>query len=166
MDMKKWFSQQVGTPITDQEVAEILDVTRKTANKRINGALTADDALKLSGAWKINPVLTLSELGFLTIQDVYDFFEGDGTTLAAATSAQLVKRLAEEELPLTDLVELGAAAKSKLDTMSELAARRRTPTNVTHMFENMDEDVARLGYVADDTPTEPEPGDDDYHDGP
>lgn len=126
MDIKKWFAQQVGTSITDQEVAEILKVTRKTANKRINGALTADDVLKLSEAWSINPVQALQELGFIRIEDVYDFFEGDGTTLAAATTAQLIKRLAEEEMPLTELVSMGAVAKAKLDTMNELQARRRS----------------------------------------
>lgn len=57
------------------------------------------------------------------------------------------------------LVELIRTAEQELnpDTRDDLAARRSNISKV---------DVRGLPYAADDSDTEPEEGDDDYHDGP
>lgn len=57
------------------------------------------------------------------------------------------------------LVELIRTAEQELnpDTRDDLAARRSNISKV---------DVRDLPYAADDSDTEPEEGDDDYHDGP
>lgn len=62
MDIKKWLTETARRPVTDSTIAEILDVTRKTANKRVNEGLTADDLIEVCRSLEINPVIALVEL--------------------------------------------------------------------------------------------------------
>lgn len=61
MDTKKWLAETSHQRITDDVIAKILNVTRKTANKRINDGLPADDLVTISRALDINPVQTLAD---------------------------------------------------------------------------------------------------------
>ena len=44
-----------------------------------------------------------------------DFLDGDGTLLASASVEQLIYQLAEDALPASDKISLGAAAKALVD---------------------------------------------------
>lgn len=81
MDTKQWLTETAHRPIYDQEIADILGISRKTANKRINDGLEASDLIILARGLGINPVMALQELGYVTINEVFDFLDGDGTPL-------------------------------------------------------------------------------------
>ena len=124
MDIKKWFEETSRQRVTDARIAEILDVTRKTANKRINEGLTADDMITVSRGLGISPIHALVELGKLTYPEVADFLESDGVLLESASQEQLIYQLATESLPISDRIALGAAAKAIADRRDDLAIRR------------------------------------------
>lgn len=113
MDTKKWLAETSHRRITDDVIAQILNVTRKTANKRINDGLPADDLVTISRALDINPVQTLVELGHLEYDEVEDFLDSDGQLVATASPGQLSLELARQLNPATMAPEL-----------DELAARR------------------------------------------
>lgn len=146
MEIKQWLSETSHRRITDQEVADILKITRKTANKRLNDGLPTDDLLALCKEFGINRTLALVELGHVPYQDVLDFLDSDGALLATAPDGDLALELARRLNPATRAPEL-----------DELAARRSN---------TLTPDVRGLPYAADDSDTEPEMGDDDYNDGP
>lgn len=156
MDTKKWFEETSRRRVTDSTIAEILKVTRKTANKRINEGLTADDLIAISRGLGVSPIHALVEMGKITYKEVLDLLGGKGTLLADATHEQLIYQLAEEALPASDRIALGATAKAMVDRRDELASRRG----------NEIPDLEGLPYVADSSPDEPGLGDEDYHDGP
>lgn len=113
MDVKRWFSETTRSQITDARIAEILGVTRKTANKRVNEGISADDLIAISKALKINPVIALVEFDFITYDDVSDYLDSDGQLIATAEPAHLAIELARKLNPATAAPEL-----------DELAARR------------------------------------------
>ena len=110
MDTKQWLTETAHRPIYDQEIADILGISRKTANKRINDGLDASDLIILARGLGINPVMALQELGYLTINEVFDFLDADGTLVATAEPEQLVYQLAEEMLSADQRIALGRAA--------------------------------------------------------
>ena len=113
MDVKRWFSETARTQITDSKIADILGVTRKTANKRVNEGITADDLVSISKALEINPVIALVEFDFITYDDVSDYLDSDGQLIATAEPGHLAIELARKLNPATSAPEL-----------DELAARR------------------------------------------
>ena len=110
MDTKQWLTETAHRPIYDQEIADILGISRKTANKRINEGLDASDLIILARGLGINPVMALQELGYVTINEVFDFLDADGTLLATAEPDKLVYQLAEEMLSADQRIALGRAA--------------------------------------------------------
>lgn len=114
MEIKQWLSETSHRRITDQEVADILKITRKTANKRLNDGLPTDDLLALCKEFGINRTLALVELGHVPYQDVLDFLDSDGALVATADEGELAIELARRLNPATMAPEL-----------DELAARRR-----------------------------------------
>lgn len=153
-DARDWFSSTAGHRVTATEIASLLGVSRRTATNRLSDGLTADDLITIARKLDVSPVSALVEFGKLNIDEVFDFLDGDGTLLSTASLPQVVVRLVEEVLPLSDRIAIGAVAKDLADRRDELA-RRRAKSNVT-----------ALPYAADSSDTEPEEGDDDYHDGP
>lgn len=146
MDAKAWFSETSRQRVTDELVAQALGVTRKTANKRLNEGLPADDVIELAKVLGVNPAMALVELGYISYEDVTDYLDSDGQLVATAEPGVLALELARQLNPATRAPEL-----------DELEARRsNTPAP----------NVGPLRYVADSSPDEPEMGDDDYHDGP
>ncbi|MFW8622480.1 hypothetical protein ACOI1A_00740 [Corynebacterium glutamicum] len=150
MDVKKWFSETSRSQVTDTVIADILNVTRKTANKRVNEGMSADDLITISNALKINPVIALVEFDRIDYDDVADFLDSDGQLIATAEPAHLAIELARKLNPATLAPEI-----------DDLEARRKLRNSNTPP-----EDVPPLRYVADDTDTEPGMGDEGYHDGP
>lgn len=146
MDIKRWLTETARLPVTDSTIAELLDVTRKTANKRVNEGLTAGDLIEVCRGLDINPVIALVELGHITDVEVAGYLDSDGQLVGTAEDGELALELARRLNPATRAPEI-----------DELAARRsNTPPT----------DVSPLAYVADSSPDEPEMGDDGYHDGP
>lgn len=113
MEIKQWLSETSHRRITDQEIADILKVTRKTANKRLNEGLPAGDLLALCKALGINRTLALVELGHLPYQEVLDFLDSDGALVSTADEGELAIELARRLNPAT-----------RADEIDELAARR------------------------------------------
>lgn len=151
MNIKKWFEEMSRQRITDARIAEILDVTRKTANKRINDGLTSDDLIAISRGLDISPIHALVELGKITYTEVFDFLDGDGTLLQSATQEQLIYRLAEDALPASDRISLGAAAKALLDQQDDLAARRSNK-NTPGVSPLSDDEIADVIREANEQP--------------
>lgn len=113
MEIKQWLSETSHRRITDQEVADILKITRKTANKRLNDGLPTDDLLALCKEFGINRTLALVELGHVPYQDVLDFLDSDGALVATADEGELAIELARRLNPAT-----------RANEIDELAARR------------------------------------------
>ena len=113
MEIKQWLSETSHRRITDQDIADILKVTRKTANKRLNEGLPADDLLALCKALGINRALALVELGHLPYQEVLDFLDSDGALVSTADEGELAIELARRLNPAT-----------RANEIDELAARR------------------------------------------
>lgn len=113
MDIKQWLSETSHIRITDQGIADVLQVTRKTANKRLNEGLPADDLLTLCEVLGINRPLALVELGYIPYQEVLDFLDSDGALVSTADEGELAIELARRLNPAT-----------RADEIDELAARR------------------------------------------
>lgn len=101
MDTKKWFSETSRQRVTDGMIADILNVTRKTANKRINDGLPMNDLVTISRALEINPVITLVELGHLTHDEIENYLDSDGQLIATADEGTLSIELARRLNPAT-----------------------------------------------------------------
>ncbi|AMA01563.1 hypothetical protein [Corynebacterium glutamicum] len=155
MDVKKWFSETSRSHVTDTVIADILNVTRKTANKRVNEGMSADDLITISNALKINPVIALVEFDRIDHNDVADFLDSDGQLIATAEPGHLALELARKLNPATFAPEL-----------DELAARRSNKSTPA-VQPISDDDLAaaireanaqpRAAHPADDTEyTEPE----------
>ena len=145
---KNWFSHATNRRITAQDIADQLNISRNAANSRMGKGLTADDIITISRGLGVNPVISLQELGYLTINEILDFMDSDGTLLTNASQEQLVYQLAEDILSASDRIELGRAAMTLQDRSNVVdlqSARADIP----------------LGAVADDSPEEEEgePGD-------
>lgn len=106
MEIKQWLSETSHRRITDQEIADILKVTRKTANKRLNEGLPTDDLLALCQEFGINRTLALVELGHVPYQDVLDFLDSDGALVSTAEDGELAIELARRLNPATRANEL------------------------------------------------------------
>ena len=156
MDIKQWLIETSGHRITDGEVAEILEVSRKTANKRLNSEVGADDLIKLCRALDINPVDGLVELRYINYRDVLDFFDSEGQIIDTAEDGDLALELARRLNPATRADELEELRKRR-------ASKNVTPSAYSDSTQYEGKD---LPYAADSSPVEPEPGDDDYSDGP
>ena len=144
MDTKKWFAETSRRRITDDVIAEILNVTRKTANKRVNDGLSMDDLVTISRGLDINPVQALVELGHIEYDEVEQFLDSDGQLVATATPGQLSLELARQLNPATMAPEI-----------DEIAARRNKRSNaVTPAIRPVADDD--LPYVADSSPDNPE----------
>ncbi|MDI9900571.1 hypothetical protein QM716_11980 [Rhodococcus sp. IEGM 1409] len=93
-DARTWFSSMAKRRITVTEIADHLEVSRKTAQTRITEGLSSDDLITISRALNLNPVDALTEIGRLTISEVFDYMDSEGTTVETATDAQLALELA------------------------------------------------------------------------
>ena len=113
MDIKQWLTETARRPIYDQDIAQILGVTRKTANKRINAGLDASDLITVCRGLDINPVIALTELNYVTYDEVTDYLDSDGELVSTASAGTLALQLARLLNPAT-----------RAEEIDELAARR------------------------------------------
>lgn len=133
MDIKQWLSEISHRRITDQEVAGVLKITRKTANKRLNDGLPTDDLLALCKEFGINRTLALVELGHVPYQDVLDFLDSDGALVSTADEGELAIELARRLNPAT-----------RANEIDDLAARRTgAPVSGPHASLDDDDGIVR-----------------------
>ena len=153
MEIKQWLSETSHRRVTDQEIANILKVTRKTANKRLNEGLPTDDLLALCQEFGINRTLALVELGHVPYQDVLDFLDSDGALVSTADEGELAIELARRLNPAT-----------RADEIDELASRRAGApvSDADDSLPDDDDGIVREfnyspdEYAADSSPNEQE----------
>lgn len=120
---KDWFSAMTGRKITVVEIAKHLDVNRNTATTRLQDGLSSDEIIDLSRKLHINPVTALEELGKVTIQEVFDYLDSDGTLAATASPELLIFYLAESSLSIKQKRELLERVQPSAER-DDLATRR------------------------------------------
>ena len=149
MDIKQWLSENAHRRITDQDIADILGVTRKTANKRINDGITSDDLIALCAGLGINRTSALVELDKLPYQDVLEFLDSDGQLVETAEDGQLALELARRLNPATmarELDELAArrAMSGTSDSIEDDGTVRDFDYDIPHAADSsIDEDAER-----------------------
>ena len=129
----EWFSSMARRRVTVTEVAQHLDVSRKTATNRLEAGLSADDLIVISRALGLSPIHALVELGAITHEEAFDFVDGDGQLLQTASPEQLVYRLAEDMLSPADKVELGGAAREFIERELKDRAASLANSNVRQL---------------------------------
>ncbi|MDU4729979.1 MAG: HTH domain-containing protein [Corynebacterium sp.] len=124
-----WFTSMAHRRVTVTEIAEYLEVSRRTATNRVNDGLSADELITISRKIGISPIHALVELGKLTYEEAFDFVDGEGRLLATASAEELIAQLARENLPVTALIDLGNEGRNRIaayeKSHDELAARRK-----------------------------------------
>ncbi|WP_318744817.1 MULTISPECIES: hypothetical protein [unclassified Corynebacterium] len=156
-DFRQWYYDTTGLRLTADRVAAILGMSRTSATRRLTtDDLDADEVIELCRALDLNPLVGLVDLEYITDKEVWGYLDSDGQLVETAEDGDLALELARRLNPAT-----------RSDELEELR-RRKASTNVTPDFYDDDtpHDDEDLPYVADSSPTEPEPGDDDYSDGP
>ena len=119
-ELKQILGSMAGRRVIAQEIADALNISRNAANDRMNRGLEAGDLIAVARKIGINPVDALVELGHITIQEVFDFVDTDGTLLATATAEQAIYRVAELSLTRSDKLRL----VQEVVGVDELAQRR------------------------------------------
>jgi hypothetical protein len=140
METKRWLSESAHRRITDQEIASILGVTRKTANKRLNEGLSSDDLIRLCDELGINQTLALVELGRLTHEDVLEYLDSEGQLLETADDAALVLELARRMVPKSKILEQTVRQTSIGNKPGARKSQRESPTSVS-AADDFDDDV-------------------------
>lgn len=148
-DALEWFKSTSSQKVNVTRIGEALGVSRNTARSRLDDGLSADDIIVLARAFSVNPARALQELEKLTIDEVFEFMDADGTLLSTATAEQLIYQLAEESLPLSDRISLGAAAKALADQSNTFTRRRAEQLQSEQWTGGIPEDA-----VADSSPEE------------
>lgn len=151
----EWLIHVIGTDSL-RDVGKTADVPMRTLyNQREKGHLSAENVIAIAVAYGHHPVGALVDTGYL-----------DAKWAEQVDPARALRTVTEDDLADEVLrrMKLGVERDGPLDTpVDELAQRRHvTP-------ESYDDDTPGeedLPYVADSSPDEPMPGDDDYSDGP
>ncbi len=164
-DIKAILSSLAGRKVTATDIAEILDISRNSANTRLKNGLVAEDVIATAKGLKINPTEALVELGKLTRDEVFAYIDGGDTLLANASTEQLVYRLAEDTLSNIEKIELGAAARAIVER-DDLAKRCHStpvsPPSVRAISDDDSEGFDDMQYAASRRKRQPSEGDDDY----
>lgn len=147
MNIREWIASitEDGT----NEIARKSGIAQRTFYNQLDkGTLTAENVIRVAITYRAHPLRALIDTGF--IDPAWASIPDIEAALRLATEDQL----ADEVLRRMKISPDSTVFDAPVD---DLAARRSVePTP----------DVPPLDYVADDTDTEPEEGDEGYHDGP
>lgn len=147
IDFRTWVRDHTGRRVTAEQIGRVLGFSRTTVTRRLADAdFTADELITLARHFGVSPLLALVDFGRVTDREVWDYLESEGQLVETADDGDLAIELARRLNPATRAAEI-----------DELA-RRRESRDAYPVFDGK--------AVADSSPTEPEEGDDDYHDGP
>lgn len=150
-DFNHWVTQTTGGA-SARAIAAVIGISHPTVLKQVNNN---DPALALAIAehYGANPVEGLVAAGAITDDQVTRYAKDNGFGVDDYTDLELaqliVERIAAAE---------AAQADSPLATVIEIPMRDDSNSD--------DDDIDPRAYAADNSDTEPEPGDDDYNDGP
>lgn len=154
----QWFSQLVGDD-TQRTAATRSGITSSTLSRQVaRGEFSAEVVIALAHGYGQSPIYALAATGYLT--DV-EALGGDEESMIQVFSDQaLIRELARriDADPAAWFGTFGEIATPDA-SVTDLADRRSTPPDVAGGLEDRP-------YAADSSRTEPEEGDDDYHDGP
>lgn len=129
--------------------ANAADIVQRTLSRQLEREhIDAESVIKIAVAYKAHPVRALVDTGYLEPQ------------YARSVDPLTALRQVPEEALANEVLERmmrGLETDALTTPVDELASRR---SNISEV------DVRGLPYAADDSDTEPEEGDDDYHDGP
>lgn len=170
MDFRTWITDLIGDD-TLRAASQKIGLAHSTITRQLSrNTLTAPAVIALCRAYGRKPVDGLVETGYLQPWEI----EGVGIDAAIdqATNKQLLDGIMRRSDPesrylfgLDDDV-----INPKMDDRNNVVdLRPDTPDDTTPDQGEYDEptpDVRPLEYVADSSDTEPEEGDDDFHDGP
>lgn len=149
MEYSKWL--QSITDDSQEETARKIQVSRRTLQNQLYGQLKPETAIKIAEAYGLNPHVVLNKLGFIADHWLAELMEDRLAQAASLTEEELADEVLRRMLK-------GVETDALTTPVDELAARRANAMGTP--------DIQALGYVADDSDTEPEMGDDGYHDGP
>lgn len=184
MDPKSWLSSATGRRITDQDIADALGVTRKTANSRLNSGFSADDMITVARALEAPVVESLIRLGYITDDEMLAYVEACGGSVETADDGllalELAKRLNDDVAWVSDVIaeiewrrEHEAEAHVRQHERREFTSSRRRDEEslVDYLrrtspppsaFDASAGDVGSLPMVADSSPDHPEEDLEDY----
>lgn len=152
--------------ITAVWIGEVLDVTEKTARKRLADGLPAGDVITLCRAADVNPVTALVEMDMLTPDEVHGYLDSDGKLLASADEHELIVELADRAMTTTELGSLiarrpEATPKESAPTVSLDAYRRQNemaevPDNVPLAANHGEKGIPDIPSEAEESQVNPE----------
>ena len=147
-DHLKWIKGLVGNA-SGRAIANRSQISVATVNRQINkGVFTAEVVIAIARGYGESPVKALVATGYITAKEAIGINETSAAQLL--TDRQLIRELARR-------------VSSKDDDIWEESFDSVVQQNVPSPGDGWQyEEMA----AADDSPDEPMPGDDDYHDGP
>lgn len=148
-DHNDWYAETTKGD-SERTVALRSGITTSTLNRQLaRGQLSEDAVIKISRAYGVWPPAGLAATGYLTAE------EASGVDASAAadllSDRELIRQLARR---------INADPAAWFGTFGELADE----ATVHELPPTLD--VEGLPYASDSSKTEPELGDDDFHDGP
>lgn len=158
ISVKEWLSATAKRRVTAVEIAEILEVSRTTANSRIAKGFPADDLITVCRNLGVNPVDALVELDYLSYDEVMSFMDSDGKLVDNATEGELSLELARRLNP--------AVLAPEIDKIGEAARRTAKPQKLHSVAGNVTPlphtdvlaplpDLEKLDYVAQHDTNQP-----------
>lgn len=149
MDHKEWY-ERTTSGASGLEASRRAGLPTSTLNRQLaKGVLSPEFVIELARAYESSPPIALAETGFLTMEEV----TGADETVAAdlLSDRELIRQLAHR---------INSDPAAWFGTFGELADE----ATVHELPPTLD--VEGLPYASDSSKTEPELGDDDFHDGP
>lgn len=161
MKLQEWLSTLPGSPTVSQ-AADHSGISKATLLRHAkSGKTTAEFIIGISRAYEVNEVDSLLALGFISRSAIDEY--GVEAALEGATNQQLLDEIMRRSDPEARYLfgnEGGDDVIGLDPSVAPIASLDDARSN------NDESDVHSLPYAADSSDTEPEPGDDDYHDGP
>ena len=154
-DHETWLQDLIGGD-SMRTAAQRTDYAQTTISRQLSrGHLSPEMVIALCRAYDRSPVQGLVETGYI------NEYEVQGVDLAIAlhdaTNEQLLNEIMRRSDPEARYL-FGADGDSTVVDLDDAAG--------ADVFDIRPPHVEGLPYAADDSATEPEEGDDDYHDGP
>ncbi len=151
MNFLDWLQTLPGAP-TPTQAAKAADLSNATLLRHAKaGQTTADNVIAIARAYGVPPIDALVDTGHLRADEVGDARTSIKMALRMATIAEKWDSIAED----INGMQLVIGRFPRIDELE-----------ISELSSDSTPDVEAFGYVADSSNIEPEPGDDDYHDGP